>query len=77
MANTQERDAGIDVARAGLILMMLVFHSFGQAQLVTTLDIDQAFNVNRWVGLVTGSFPFLAGFQRHSPRVENSHVIDR
>jgi len=42
--------------------MMLVFHSFGQAQLHTTLEIDQAFNVNRWMGLATGSFPFLVGF---------------
>lgn len=62
MATIRERDVGIDVARAGLIIMMLVFHSFGQAQLVTTLDIDQNYNVNRWMGQVTGSFPFLIGF---------------
>ena len=62
LATTLERNVGIDVARAGLIIMMLVFHSFGQAQLVTTLDIDQNYNVNRWMGQVTGSFPFLIGF---------------
>ena len=62
LASTRERDVGIDVTRAGLILMMLVYHCFGHAQLITTLHIDQAFNVNRWMGLVTGSFPFLVGF---------------
>ena len=62
MATLRERDVGIDVARAGLIIMMLVYHSFGQAQLVTTLDINPNYNVNRWMGQVTGSFPFLIGF---------------
>lgn len=61
MATLRERDVGIDVARAGLIIMMLVYHSFGQAQLITTLDIDPNYNVNRWMGQVTGSFPFLIG----------------
>ena len=42
--------------------MMLVFHCFGQSQIITTKEIDQDFNVNRWMGLVAGSFPFLVGF---------------
>jgi hypothetical protein len=62
LAIIRERDVGIDVARAGLIIMMLVFHSFGQAQLATSMDIDQNVNINRWMGQVSGSFPFLIGF---------------
>ncbi len=50
------------MARAALIVMMVLFHSFGQAQLATSLDINQATNINRWMGLVSGSFPFLSGF---------------
>ena len=62
MANTLERDVGIDVARAGLIFMMLFYHSFSNAQVASTLEVDPNFNINRWMGLVTGSFPYLMGF---------------
>ena len=50
LATFRDRDVGIDVARPGLIVMMLVFHSLGQAQLVASWDINANLNVNRWMG---------------------------
>lgn len=62
MASVSQRDVGIDVAKAALIAMMLLYHSFNNAQDATTTAIDQSININRWMGLVTGSFPFVVGF---------------
>ena len=53
------RDIGIDIARATYIAMMILYHCFVQAQAATS---EAAIDINRYLILVSGSFPFLAGF---------------
>lgn len=53
------RDIGIDIARATYITMMILYHCFVQAQAATS---EAAIDINRYLVLVSGSFPFLAGF---------------
>lgn len=53
------RDTGIDVVRSTYIIMMIVYHCFTQAN---KLDPGFVLDINRYLILVSGSFPFLAGF---------------
>lgn len=54
-----QRDNSIDVARSTYIVMMIVYHCFTQAN-----KLDPGFipDINKYLLLVSGSFPFLAGF---------------
>lgn len=56
---SEQRDAGLDLVRFIYIAMMVVYHCFQVSQ---SLADEEMVNINRYLGLVSGSFPFLAGF---------------
>ena len=54
-----------------MVAMMMIYHSFGDAQVAAifgpyfdaeSMRLNPNVNINRWMGLVSGSFPFLVGF---------------
>ncbi len=53
------RDVGLDFTRAVYILMMIFYHCY---EIAFRSGAATTFNANLYLGLVTGSFPWLAGF---------------
>ena len=59
LTTQDHREVGLDLCRFVYIFMMVAYHCFQNAILVS---YDSFIDINRYLGLVSGSFPFLAGF---------------
>lgn len=71
---SRSRDPSIDFVRFVFILMMVVYHCFYNAEIVSGFS---RFNINSFLGFVSGGFPWLSGYlignrYFHSERLDSS-----
>jgi peptidoglycan/LPS O-acetylase OafA/YrhL len=59
IVKSEARDVGLEFTRFLYIFMMVAYHCYESVRL---LSQDGMININYYLGLVSGSFPFLAGF---------------